>query len=112
VAYLDQEVCRYLRPARSETGTGGWQEGEEMIEFVAMALAAVAFVSIYVFLYCVCDVAKAADEGMSMIDEERLYQEELKQIREIETQGHTYHCACRQVWGDGECECLVRGGKK
>ena len=19
--------------------------------------------------------------------------------------GHSHHCACRQVWGDGECEC-------
>ena len=19
--------------------------------------------------------------------------------------GHTYHCACRMTWGDGECEC-------
>lgn len=22
--------------------------------------------------------------------------------------GHTYHCAARQTWGDGECECQRR----
>jgi hypothetical protein len=29
----------------------------------------------------------------------------LKRIEEIQKQGHPHHCACRQVWGDGECEC-------
>lgn len=28
-----------------------------------------------------------------------------KNVRE----GHTYHCACRLVWGDGECECKMQG---
>ena len=23
----------------------------------------------------------------------------------LQRQGHTLHCACRIVWGDGECEC-------
>ena len=23
----------------------------------------------------------------------------------MQEQGHSYHCACRIVWGDGECEC-------
>ena len=26
-------------------------------------------------------------------------------IRNLESQGHSYNCACRQVWGDGECVC-------
>jgi len=26
-------------------------------------------------------------------------------IRELENKGHTYHCACRMTFGDGECEC-------
>lgn len=26
-------------------------------------------------------------------------------IQALEECGHTSHCACRQVWGDGECEC-------
>jgi hypothetical protein len=26
-------------------------------------------------------------------------------IQWITDQGHTLHCAQRQVWGDGECEC-------
>lgn len=29
----------------------------------------------------------------------------LKEIKRIESNGHSYHCACRQVWGDSECEC-------
>jgi hypothetical protein len=32
-----------------------------------------------------------------MIDEE--------QILKYQKEGHTFHCACRQVHGDGECEC-------
>lgn len=38
-------------------------------------------------------------------DWEKENQDDLKQIKEIEKQGHPHHCACRQVWGDGECEC-------
>ena len=26
-------------------------------------------------------------------------------IELLKEKGHTHHCACRQVWGDGECEC-------
>ena len=29
----------------------------------------------------------------------------LKKIEELRNQGHSHHCACRIVWGDGECEC-------
>jgi hypothetical protein len=28
-----------------------------------------------------------------------------KKISDLENNGHSHHCACRQVWGDGECEC-------
>ena len=35
--------------------------------------------------------------------------EEADNLKKIETLqkegGHSHHCACRQVWGDGECEC-------
>jgi hypothetical protein len=31
--------------------------------------------------------------------------ENLKRIDYLKAQGHSEHCACRQVWGDGECEC-------
>lgn len=31
--------------------------------------------------------------------------ENLKKIEELQGKGHSHHCACRQVWGDGECEC-------
>lgn len=33
---------------------------------------------------------------------------EKEEIIEFVRLGHTHHCACRQVWGDRECEC----GKK
>jgi hypothetical protein len=29
----------------------------------------------------------------------------LDEIKNLQNQGHPQHCACRQVWGDGECEC-------
>lgn len=29
----------------------------------------------------------------------------LKRIKTLQKKGHTFHCGCRQVWGDGECEC-------
>jgi len=32
---------------------------------------------------------------------------DLRMVEELQTQGHTHHCACRQVWGDGECECSM-----
>ena len=31
--------------------------------------------------------------------------ENLEQIKTLQEEGHHRHCACRQVWGDGECEC-------
>jgi hypothetical protein len=30
-------------------------------------------------------------------------------IERLIRQGHTQHCACRLVWGDGECECGKKG---
>ena len=29
----------------------------------------------------------------------------MKLLPGIQEKGHSHHCACRQVWGDGECEC-------
>lgn len=31
--------------------------------------------------------------------------DDFKMIDEIEAAGHSRHCAQRQVWGDGQCEC-------
>lgn len=31
--------------------------------------------------------------------------EELKMVNLLIAEGHVRHCAYRQVWGDGECEC-------
>ena len=33
------------------------------------------------------------------------YEEELREIEALKASGHSCHCAKRQVWGDGECEC-------
>jgi hypothetical protein len=33
------------------------------------------------------------------------HRHELREIKELERNGHHPHCATRQVWGDGECEC-------
>lgn len=33
----------------------------------------------------------------------------LERIDKLMDQGHSHHCACRQVWGDGECECDLYG---
>ena len=30
---------------------------------------------------------------------------DLKEIVRLQEEGHSPHCANRQVWGDGECEC-------
>lgn len=30
---------------------------------------------------------------------------EYKEIKKIEAEGHTFHCACRIHLGDGECVC-------
>ena len=39
------------------------------------------------------------------------YMDECNEIAHWQTKGHIYHCACRLVWGDGECECELRGKK-
>ena len=31
--------------------------------------------------------------------------EDQRLIESLVKCGHTYHCACRMTWGDGECEC-------
>ena len=39
-----------------------------------------------------------------MTDSEEM-KSDYDEIRKLQESGHSYHCACRQVWGDGECEC-------
>ena len=34
--------------------------------------------------------------------------ENLKKIEVIRKAGHSHHCACRQVWGDGACNCSFK----
>jgi hypothetical protein len=42
------------------------------------------------------------------------HRKDTEEILRLEIAGHTNHCASRQVWGDGECECrsdFVSAGK-
>ena len=34
------------------------------------------------------------------------------EIDKLRQEGHSRHCACRIVWGDGECVCNKRGDLK
>jgi hypothetical protein len=48
---------------------------------------------------------------------DKFYEEEstnVNRINKLSKEGHTHHCACRIVWGDGICTCLkgVEGEKK
>ena len=36
---------------------------------------------------------------------EEEHTDEINEIKRIQAAGHPHHCACRQVFGDGECEC-------
>ena len=40
-----------------------------------------------------------------ILDEYHDNQEQQYRIEQLESSGHPSHCAARQVWGDGECEC-------
>jgi hypothetical protein len=31
------------------------------------------------------------------------------ELERLKKEGHTNHCACRIVWGDGMCECGANG---
>jgi hypothetical protein len=42
---------------------------------------------------------------------QRCKEDDLK-IDKFKDEGHTRHCACRMVWGDGECECNKTGEPK
>lgn len=47
---------------------------------------------------------------LDCIIEEHIHnQQDMKEIELLEKEGHTNHCGCRQVWGDGECECELKG---
>lgn len=43
---------------------------------------------------------------ISPCDEEEARRDNMD-IQWLVDQGHTLHCAQRQVWGDGECECAI-----
>lgn len=38
-------------------------------------------------------------------DWEDRHKDEIEEVKQYQKNGHPYHCACRMVWGDGECEC-------
>lgn len=37
--------------------------------------------------------------------DKKQWEDDKKEIKALINKGHPRHCACRQVWGDGECEC-------
>lgn len=49
-----------------------------------------------------CDSMNSCQPCVNCKDDKR-------QIIAMMEEGHTYHCACRSVWGDGECECRLQG---
>ena len=51
------------------------------------------------------ETLSADDLCFSCAKQNREDQTSLKLLQEA---GHTRHCACRIVWGDGECECGKR----
>lgn len=38
-------------------------------------------------------------------DWEKEYSKDIMKIKKLREQGHSLHCACRQIFGDGECLC-------
>jgi len=40
-------------------------------------------------------------------EEQSQHDNENIEIDKLVKAGHSQHCACRQVWGDGECECSM-----
>jgi hypothetical protein len=57
------------------------------------------------------DIEKESSDEVILTNEElwkqwkEEHKEELTRIDELLKEGHTRHCACRLVWGDGCCEC-------
>ena len=51
-----------------------------------------------------CGIKEAGEEDHCE-DCEKQYDEDIERIDDLCDKGHTQHCACRQVWGDGECSC-------
>jgi hypothetical protein len=52
-----------------------------------------------------CGIKDAVTWKDLCLDCFRWQTEDIRQVYLLHAQGHTRHCACRQVWGDGECEC-------
>ena len=40
------------------------------------------------------------------------HEDDYVQIQKLMSAGHKKHCACRMVWGDGECECGTEAKRK
>lgn len=49
------------------------------------------------------DREETKEELKEMATEED--KEDKEEVERLQIEGHTYHCACRIVWGDGQCEC-------
>lgn len=51
-----------------------------------------------------CGFVDAGDDDLCR-DCRREWDADIAEITRLIKEGHTHHCACRQVWGDGECTC-------
>ena len=40
------------------------------------------------------------------------HEDDYEQIQKLMSAGHKKHCACRMVWGDGECECGIEAKRE
>jgi hypothetical protein len=45
-------------------------------------------------------------------EEREEFKKEFEEIAVLIDEGHTHYCACRIIWGDGECECLQKYRKE
>lgn len=52
-----------------------------------------------------CGEARATGQDGLCFDCARDQKLDLSRIERLKREGHPHHCACRQVRGDGECEC-------
>lgn len=58
---------------------------------------------------CLACGEREADKGAEICSTcEAEITAENKKIMDLEKDGHSHHCACRMVWGDGLCECKVK----
>ena len=54
-----------------------------------------------------CGYVPTTAAGVMCVDCTQRSARDDHQLTQLMNSGHTYHCAARQTWGDGSCECGV-----